>query len=339
MENALGLRQLEGHDKARVTVGKGKGFRFNIMVVGESGQGKTTFLKALLKRYVKDLVVTSNIHGDRPSKTVEISEIGSFIVDTDVGECDVCLFDTPGYGDHINNQNAIDLIYNYLDFHHNKWRNIDAHAMTISERNAADTRIHCIFYFISSHRMKEIDKAFLKRLADLAPIIPVIAKADTMKLQERHDFLCEVQQHIEDISRISNKNCIYDFNEEGDDFLSADDIEATIKSEHAQSVYFNIGRTLLNDSSVSSSSPTDTEYTSGTSNTSSTSHTSSTSTSNSSSTSTSHSTSKFQKMKNIFAVVCDTSPEGVREYPWGILRIYDETHSDFRRLQRLVFEE
>jgi hypothetical protein len=39
---------------------------------------------------------------------------------------------------------------------------------------------------------------------------------------------------------------------------------------------------------------------------------------------------------NIFALVCDTSNE--REYPWGILSIDNPKHSDFRRLQMLLFE-
>lgn len=42
------------------------------------------------------------------------------------------------------------------------------------------------------------------------------------------------------------------------------------------------------------------------------------------------------RLPNIFAVVCDISNE--RVYPWGTLRIDDMTHSDFRRLQILVFE-
>lgn len=54
-------------------------------------------------------------------------------------------------------------------------------------------------------------------------------------------------------------------------------------------------------------------------------------------------TSKETKKKlyyhcpNIFAVVADTRK--VRVYPWGTLSIEDENHSDFRRLQRLLFEE
>ena len=45
----------------------------------------------------------------------------------------------------------------------------------------------------------------------------------------------------------------------------------------------------------------------------------------------------FFRCPNLFAVVADTKK--VRVYPWGRLSIEDETHSDFRRLQRLLFEE
>jgi septin family protein len=44
------------------------------------------------------------------------------------------------------------------------------------------------------------------------------------------------------------------------------------------------------------------------------------------------------KVRNVFAVVCDTSDSGKREYPWGALDIYDEEHSDFRRLQRVILD-
>ena len=59
-------------------------------------------------------------------------------------------------GDHINNQDAIDLVYKHLHDRHLQWRNVDVQSMTYEERNLADTRIHCCFYFISSHRIKGI---------------------------------------------------------------------------------------------------------------------------------------------------------------------------------------
>jgi len=42
------------------------------------------------------------------------------------------------------------------------------------------------------------------------------------------------------------------------------------------------------------------------------------------------------RVPNLFAVVCDSSPE--RVYPWGTLMIDDPNVSDFSRVQTLLFE-
>jgi len=45
---------------------------------------------------------------------------------------------------------------------------------------------------------------------------------------------------------------------------------------------------------------------------------------------------EMERLANIFAVVCDESNQ--RVYPWGTLRVDDNEHSDFRRLQTILFE-
>jgi septin family protein len=45
----------------------------------------------------------------------------------------------------------------------------------------------------------------------------------------------------------------------------------------------------------------------------------------------------IKRYSNIFAVVCALTNE--RVYPWGTLKIDDMTHSDFRLLQILLFEQ
>eukprot|EP01042_Synura_sphagnicola_P000813 gene813-902_t len=45
---------------------------------------------------------------------------------------------------------------------------------------------------------------------------------------------------------------------------------------------------------------------------------------------------KLPTIPNVFAVVCDTRYE--RAYPWGTCEIRNEEHSDFLRLQYLIFE-
>ena len=62
---------------------------------------------------------------------------------------------------------------------HQQWRALDAQSMTEAEFLQADDRIHCVFYFLASHRMKDIDREFITQLSPIVPIIPIIGKADT----------------------------------------------------------------------------------------------------------------------------------------------------------------
>jgi septin family protein len=45
---------------------------------------------------------------------------------------------------------------------------------------------------------------------------------------------------------------------------------------------------------------------------------------------------KLPRIPNVYAVVCD--PKYERIYPWGSCEVRNEDHSDFLRLQKLVFE-
>ena len=88
--------------RSEVVVGKGKRIRVNIMVAGESGQGKTTFLKCLLQNYASDAELQNQLMLEKVEKTVRISQIGSFSLEADVGQIGVRLYDTPGYGESLN---------------------------------------------------------------------------------------------------------------------------------------------------------------------------------------------------------------------------------------------
>jgi len=83
---------------SQIKIGKGKIIRFNAMVAGESGQGKTTFLKCLLQNYTEGVEFQNQFMVEKVKKTVHISQIGSFLLGTDIGKIQVHLYDTPGYG-------------------------------------------------------------------------------------------------------------------------------------------------------------------------------------------------------------------------------------------------
>ena len=48
-------------------IGKPHAVRFNVMVVGETGSGKTTFLKTLFKKYTTDEIIRAEL----TSKTIK----------------------------------------------------------------------------------------------------------------------------------------------------------------------------------------------------------------------------------------------------------------------------
>ena len=66
------------------------------------------------------------------------------------------------------------------------------------ERYIQDTRIHCCLFFIqpSGHSLKPIDIVVLKKLSDVVNVVPVIAKADTLTVDERLEFKERIKEEF-----------------------------------------------------------------------------------------------------------------------------------------------
>lgn len=75
-----------------------------------------------------------------------------------------------------------------------------------------DRRIHCLFYFFAAHSVRDLDLSFLAQLSGTVPIIPVVAKADTMTNDERNQYLSDLHKTIQDLSLSLNTSVTYDFN-------------------------------------------------------------------------------------------------------------------------------
>jgi hypothetical protein len=58
------------------------------------------------------------------------------------------------------------------------------------DRYIQDTRIHCALYFIapSGQALKPIDIIVMKKLSEVVNVVPVIAKSDSLTLEERDLF-------------------------------------------------------------------------------------------------------------------------------------------------------
>lgn len=128
------------------------------------------------------------------------------------------LYDSPGFGDAIDNTETVNKVRQHILQAHQAWKRLDFTTMTEAEFLQSDDRIHCIFYFIAPHRLKAIDLDFFRELSPLVPIVPVVAKADIMTIKERNYYLEAIKQKLDALSEEMKESCVYDFL--GDDIVT-----------------------------------------------------------------------------------------------------------------------
>ncbi|XP_023794287.1 septin-9 isoform X1 [Cyanistes caeruleus] len=163
-----------------------QGFEFNIMVVGQSGLGKSTLINTLFKSKISRKSVQPTAE-ERIPKTIEIKSITHEIEEKGV-RMKLTVIDTPGFGDHINNENCWQPIMKFINDQYEKY--LQEEININRKKRIPDTRVHCCIYFIpaTGHSLRPLDIEFMKRLSKVVNIVPVIAKADTLTLEERDYF-------------------------------------------------------------------------------------------------------------------------------------------------------
>lgn len=173
-----------------------KGFQFNVMVVGHSGLGKSTLVNTLFASHLVDSQgAGSGAAAPAISQTTEISVSQHTLVEDKV-RLNINIIDTPGFGDQINNNKVWEPIVKYIKEQHSNYLRKELTAQR--ERHIRDTRVHAVLYFLEPNAtakgLAPLDVATLKRLAEIANVIPVIGKADTLTLAEREAFRNTVQR-------------------------------------------------------------------------------------------------------------------------------------------------
>ena len=183
------------------------GINFRVMLVGESGLGKTTFTRALLRPYVPEHLLdqgtlSSDLNEPVRGRTVGIQEI-VHSVENDGFPVEFEIIDCPGYGDSVDSSGWIDDIIQYVtkrfEGHYDALGNPPKMDGEHTSMNALqrDGLVHVCLYFIAAHRLKGVDLEFMRRLEPYVNLVPVIAKADTMTLgapPRRHACRCSARR-------------------------------------------------------------------------------------------------------------------------------------------------
>jgi len=184
-----------------------KGFEFTLMVVGESGQGKSTLINSM---FLTDIYSTEYPGPtQRLKKTIAIDTHNVLLKEKGVN-LTLTIVDTPGFGDAVDNSNCWDPVISHVESQYESF--LDAETR-VNRVQMPDTRVHACLYFIapSGHGLKPLDVEFMKRLHDKVNVIPVIAKADTMTPEEIAHFKRQIMNQI-----VQAKIRIYEFPEESE---------------------------------------------------------------------------------------------------------------------------
>eukprot|EP00158_Paraphelidium_tribonemae_P002490 Partr_v1_DN25411_c0_g1_i3_m53616 putative Cell division control protein len=171
-----------------------KGATFNLMVVGESGLGKTTYINTL---FTTSILPSASLE-DRNSKPIErtvkihickaVAPEKGFVVNLNV-------IDTPGFGDYVNNSGSWDPIMRFIDDQHESYFRQESQP---NRQNLTDMRVHAVLYFINptGHSLRPLDVEVMKQLGRRCNLIPVIAKADTISPRDRAAFKERIHEAI-----------------------------------------------------------------------------------------------------------------------------------------------
>ncbi|KAI9595012.1 Septin-domain-containing protein [Syncephalis fuscata] len=173
-----------------------KGFHFTVMVVGESGLGKSTLINTLFNTSLYPPKDGASPSHETP-KTVDIQAISADIKENGVN-LKLTVVDTPGFGDFVNNEESWKPILENIEARFDAYLEQETR---VNRQRIVDNRVHSCLYFIAptGHALKPLDIEFMRRLHTRVNLIPVIAKSDTLTEEEIGDFkkriLADIQFH------------------------------------------------------------------------------------------------------------------------------------------------
>lgn len=168
-----------------------------MMVAGESGLGKTTFVNTLFQSTLKQHQDPTTRHNKflNPHQTVDIDIVRAILEEKNF-KVRLNIIDTPGFGNNVNNHDSWTPIVDFIDDQHDSYMKQEQQPLRFEKK---DLRVHACLYFIrpTGHLLKPLDIEIMKRLSTRVNLIPVIAKSDTLSPKELLAFKTRIRDVIE----------------------------------------------------------------------------------------------------------------------------------------------
>ncbi|KAH3670655.1 hypothetical protein OGAPHI_001170 [Ogataea philodendri] len=153
-----------------------RGLQLSILVVGQTGTGKSTFVNTLCN---EDIITTN-----RPAPADMSIESHSAKIYEGGTRIDLDVIMAPGFGDFIDNRDSTRCLTDYIESQFEKVLNDECKIQRTPK--ATDTRIHAAIYFIrpTGKGLRELDVYCMRELGKRCNVIPVISKADLLTDEE-----------------------------------------------------------------------------------------------------------------------------------------------------------
>jgi len=171
-----------------------RGAHFTIMVVGESGLGKTTLINTLFSTELSPSKGYTRRHHKQLDKLTEVDIIKAELEEKQF-KVKLTVIDTPGFGDYVNNRDSWMPIVDFIDDQHETYM---CQEQQPQRTEKSDLRVHACLYFIrpTGHTLKPLDIEIMKRLGTRVNLIPVVAKADTLTQSDLFVFKRRIREVI-----------------------------------------------------------------------------------------------------------------------------------------------
>ncbi|KAF8603334.1 Septin [Ceratobasidium sp. AG-I] len=171
-----------------------KGGHFTVMVVGESGLGKSTLINTLFSTELSPMKDYRRRHVKQLDKLTEVEIIKAELEEKSF-KVKLTVIDTPGFGDYVNNRDSWTPIIDFVDDQHEIYMRQEQQPQ---REQKSDLRVHACLYFVrpTGHTLKPLDIEIMKRLGTRVNLIPVIAKADTLTQNDLSVFKQRIREVI-----------------------------------------------------------------------------------------------------------------------------------------------